>query len=330
VTRAPRNLVGLEVGVGADAGIHMGSFDVAVGGELRAAVLAHLGGGRTWIMPSRRAAEDLVERLRTDGAAQRRPRRGITPTRPSLPAPDVTYDGHDVAATLTAALTASGGVDLGAAEAAASLARRAGVRVDHRTGRRTVYLSTSATASATLSAAGGLLGSSAEAGTAGEVFALELAGDGRPVALSVLAAGHYGGSRDLPAVVAPIAGRLAVRTGGDRTYEVTVRLDLSSPANLAAARAMLAQVASTDPLPRDLVAASAALRRRLEDAGTIEARVLAESRDRSGFEIHGAGGVKVGGGWERETWSARLLAAASRGLDGQWLAREDCVLTSAA
>jgi hypothetical protein len=40
--------------------------------------------------------------------------------------------------------------------------------------------------------------------------------------------------------------------------------------------------------------------------------------------------VKVGGGWERETWSARLLAAASRGLDGQWLAREDCVLTSAA
>jgi hypothetical protein len=35
--------------------------------------------------------------------------------------------------------------------------------------------------------------------------------------------------------------------------------------------------------------------------------------------------VRLGAGFEREQRSARLLAAAQRGLDGTWRVRSDCV-----
>jgi hypothetical protein len=80
--------------------------------------------------------------------------------------------------------------------------------------------------------------------------------------------------------------------------------------------------------PAQIVAASRAVRERIERMGMIEARVLEPEQDDDSVAIHGGAGIKVGGGWSREDQSSKLLAAASRGMDGNWITREDCVASA--
>jgi hypothetical protein len=203
-----------------------------------------------------------------------------------------------------------------------------GWRTDRKTGRTTMYVRASRSAEVGASAAGGVLGLSAGTSAGGELYAVELDRDGRPVDLSVVSAGGFDGSRDLPAVVQPVIGRLGALGSGRRTYEVTAHLDLTDRDNLAAARELLGSVVDRAAMPGRAVIASAVLRERIAQHGTVEARILDEAT--SSWKLSGeiAAELKVGYGREHEERSARLLAAASRGLDGQWLMREDCVASA--
>jgi hypothetical protein len=182
-----------------------------------------------------------------------------------------------------------------------------------------VYVEASSSASATVG--GGVLGlAGAEAR---ERYAVEYDAAGRPVDLRVIATGPFGGSRDLPAAVQPVAGLLAAGTAdGGRGYEVTAHLDLTDVDNLAAARELLNAITA-----RHATAAPArALRRRIDERGTLQARVLATQTDTTGVSIavtDGPGAFSAEAEIERS--SQQLLAATSRGLDGQWITRTDCV-----
>jgi hypothetical protein len=292
---------GLQGVLGATAGGRWGKLGFTVGGEVTAALTARLGHGRTWLVGSRAEAERLL-----DAGGDGRP-----------------PDARSGSGTWTSSLEVGAGV--GAVGQAVDLARggivfdrEAGWWLDGRTGHRTVYVRASAGASAT--AAGGVLGSS----DGEERYAVEYDGSGRPVDLRVIATGAFAGSRDLPTVVQPVAGSLAAAGGGEggRGYEVTGHLDLTDAANLAAARELLNAIAAR----RATATPARALRRRIDERGTVQARVLATVTDEDGASIDvpvGLGGFHADATIERR--SQRLLAAGSRGLDGQWVTRTDCV-----
>jgi hypothetical protein len=289
--------VGAAAGVG--AGFRLGGADASVGGEVTASMVARLGKGRTWIVDTEDQARELVER-----------RGGARP-------PDITSGNGALTSGLGASGGVSGLVELPAAQGSLTFDRQAGWRADRRTGHRTAYVQASWAASGS---AGGqsVLGLSG----GGETFAVELDAAGRPLDLRVIATGRFGGSRDLPAVVQPVAGLLAAGAGSDRVYEVTSHLDLTDPANLGAARDLLDAIARRTAI----AAPSQALRRRIDTRGTVEARILSQGSKSSGAGFHVTfDGLKIGGSAEIEQRSQQLLAATSRGLDGQWLTRTDCV-----
>jgi hypothetical protein len=292
---------GVAAAAGLSAGVEAGGAGISVGGEVTASLLAHRGRGRTWLVGS--AAE--AARVLAAGGAGREP--------------DVVSGSGawatSLGATAGASLEGTGaGVDLAAAGLASD--RAAGWSADRRTGHRTAYVQASWSGTATVGGAG-VLG----VGGGGELYAVEFDATGRPVDLRVVASGAYGGSRDLPAVTQPVAGLLA-GAGAGRAYEVTGHLDLTDPDSLAAARGLLAAITGR----RAGTEAAATLRRRLDTRGTVEARVLATRTDGRGAGLHlTVAGLSVGARARVEVRTRRLLAATSRGLDGQWITRTDCV-----
>jgi hypothetical protein len=289
--------VGASEGLG--AGFSLGGVDVSVGGEVAASLVARLGRGRTWIVGSAAEAQRLLEDQ--DGA----------------PEPDVTSGDGSLTSSAEASLGVTALADVDVAQGGLTFDRQAGWSVDRRTGHRTVYVQ--ASWATTASAGGrGVLGLSGGE----ESYAVELDRTGRPVDLRVIAAGRFGGSRDLPAVAQPVAGLLAAGDGDDRAYEVTSHLDLTDATNLAAARDLLNAIAAR----RATAAPSQALRRRIAERGTVEARILAERSRTDGGSFHvNLHTFELGGRAEVRQRSQQLLAATSRGLDGQWLPRTDCV-----
>jgi hypothetical protein len=293
---------GLTAKGGALAGFHVNKFGVTVGGEVTAALLARLGRGRTWIAGSRAEAARLLE---TDGGGRPPDARSGSGTWTSSSDADVSaeFTGHAVD-------VAQGGI---------AFDREAGWRVDERTGHRTAYVEASSSASA--SAGGGVLGLSS--GDAQERYAVEYDASGRPVDLRVIATGPFDGSRDLPAVVQPVAGLLARGAADDgRGYEVTGHLDLTDAGNLAAARELLNAIAGRHATAEP----ERTLRRRIDERGTLQARVLTTQTETTGagFDATIAPG-HVSADAEIERTSQQLVAATSRGLDGQWIPRTDCV-----
>jgi hypothetical protein len=103
-------------------------------------------------------------------------------------------------------------------------------------------------------------------------------------------------------------------------------LDLTDSGNAAAARGFIAQV--RDPRPGFGAAAgvSRRLAERLDAAGVIQARSYALDATRSGIDARGAvRGIKGALTHEAVEERARLLGAATRGLDGSWARAEDCL-----
>lgn len=292
---------GLAALAGLSAGVEAGGAGIAVGGEVAASLLARHGRGRTWIAGS--AAE--AGRVLDDEGAGRDP--------------DVVSGNGAWTTSLGATAGASvDGAGAGVKLAAAGLAsaRAAGWSVDRRTGHRTAYVQASWSGSATVGGSG-VLG----VGGGGELYAVEFDASGRPVDLRVVSAGAFGGSRDLPAITQPVAGLLAA-AGAGRTYEVTAHLDLTDSDDLAAARGLLAAITGR----RAGTGAAAALRRRIDARGTVEARVLATRAGGTGAGFHlTVEGLSLAARARVEERSQRLLAATSRGLDGQWITRTDCV-----
>ncbi len=292
---------GLEATGGLKAGFQVGQLGLAIGGEVTAAVIARVGRGRTWIVGSPAEAQRILEQ---DGAG-----------RP----PDVTSGSGTWDSSIDA--SAAGellGESVEVAQAGMVFDRQAGWRVDRRSGHRTAYVQASMTGSAAVG--GRVLGLS---GDGQETYAVEYDETGRPVDLRVIAVGSFAGSRDLPAVVQEVAGLLATDAGeGERGYEVTGHLDLTDAVSLGAARELLNAIAGR----RATAAPEQALRRRIDEHGTVQARVLAIGTDETGMSFAFTGGV---GSFRAEAQigqrSQQLLRATSRGLDGQWITRTDCV-----
>jgi hypothetical protein len=291
---------GVEASAGLKLDARVAGLGVTAGGAVTAALLARLDDGRTWIAGSEQEAAAIVQR----GGASR--------------PPDLTSADRAWLGSVGATLGADALLHLDVAEASLTFDQRWGTSTDHRTGRRTVYVEASSLASA--SALGGVLGVSGAGGE--ELYAVELSSTGRPLALRVTATGAFGGSRDLPAVVQPVAGLLATPATGDRRYEVTASLDLADPRALAAAGDLLAAIAHK----QGRATASRALRALLAARGTVEARVLASRSavGETGLEAT-VPGAKLGLRHATEQRTQQLLAATSRGLDGQWITRTDCV-----
>jgi hypothetical protein len=306
VTEALDGTFGAEADAGSMLKVKLAGLDAQVGAQLEASIAAQIGAGRTWIVPSLDAAHDLLDDLRH---------------RRSVPSPDATsIDGHVLSGVQGSVSAGAHGSGVDVASAGFSTDRRAGTRIDHRTGHRTMYSQWSWEGSA--ATAGGVLGMSHSA--VGDIYGVEFDEHGRPIDLQVTSAGRYGSEQDLPGVVLPVVGMLD--PGDDdpgRVFEVMAHLDLTERDNLLLARAVVDDVEHrrTPDAP-----AIQALRRRMDEQGTVEARVLGASSTASGLALEGAlHGLHVGFDDSSQTTTLQLRAAMSRGLDGQWVPRDDCV-----
>ena len=74
------------------------------------------------------------------------------------------------------------------------------------------------------------------------------------------------------------------------------------------------------------VAVAAALRRRLDEVGVVHARTYDADQRRYGIDGSvGVEGVQLGASLSRTLLDSHLVAAATRGLDGVWRVRHDCL-----
>jgi hypothetical protein len=152
---------------------------------------------------------------------------------------------------------------------------------------------------------------------------------GAPVEITVMQTGSYGASADLPAVVQPAAGQLAARAaaGVGREYSIETRLPLTSGDDRRLAASFIDQVVHPDVIHTGApVEVTRALQRRLDEAGIVNARVY--SIDEGGFAVTARGGfrgVSAGGSVGDETRETGLIGASSRGPDGVWYRRDDCL-----
>jgi hypothetical protein len=300
-------------GIDAGAGVHVavGGRAARLSGELGASILARSGDGAVWELRDARQADALVERLRRGRWATAEPR----------PVARLTERGWSAVAEAAAGSRLRGALGLTAADVRGS-------RVDTARGRRTFYVRRANDIVATVDAGGA--GASAQAGSS-EEYAVTVHADGRPIDLAILRHGRFGGSVDLPRAVQPAAGLLAGPTGTEREWVTETHLDLTDPANAAAATAFIAQVRAPRPRLGAAVDVSRRLARRLDRAGVINARTYATDVSASGLDVRaGAGGIR--GGLTHLTTEAgtRLLAAATRGRDGSWARRDDCERAAAA
>jgi hypothetical protein len=141
----------------------------------------------------------------------------------------------------------------------------------------------------------------------------------------VMTTGSFRISADLPRQLQPAAGLLSVPTGHGRLYVEETHLDLTDPENLRLAGAFLAQLrhpAAIGPA----IAIAAALRRRLDTDGIVHARTYDSDERRYGVDVAASfEGVSIGGELSHTREDTRLVAATTRGLDGVWRTRADCL-----
>lgn len=292
--------------LGLDAGVKLGSS------EAMARAMLAKGDLLSWSLPDRASADRLLAALGSDrwasisgsGILQ-----GIVDGRSSLPEPDVRGTEGRVVVGLDGQL---GPVSLEVEEGGAVGVRR------RRDGSRVLYLKAEGRV-------GAALGIAEAGGDTEVVLGLELDRQGRAVDLSVVQGGAFRGSADLPPIASEVAGVLDVPSSGERRVEVERHLDLTVPAHAEAARGVLA--ALQRGRPDAAVGPALHLGRLLRERATVDARTYGVERDASTLVDSGfkAGAVGVAGKVTTERTRSRLLAARSRGSDGRWVARDDCL-----
>jgi hypothetical protein len=306
---------GLEVADGVRLAVSLGHGGIGLGGELTASAVATRERGYAWLVHDHRVADALVARL---GASRGELERLVAVGR--LPAPTQRY-GHG-------GLAVAGGLSYGTGGRGGSLSLSsedvAGTRVDVRTGRRTLYVQRTVEGSLSLSLTG--------AGATGarrtrERYAVTYDRAGRAVDLMVMTAGRYRVAADLPTRLQPAVPVLSVPTGRTRTYVEETHLDLTDPESLRVAAAFLAQVRRPRKVGFGHPAAVAdALRRRLDAVGVVHARTYDADERRYGVEgAVSVKGIRIGGELSRTLEDSHLVAATTRGLDGVWRRRADCL-----
>jgi hypothetical protein len=293
----------VETGVGGRAKVDLGRRDFAAGADATIGVTGSLAHRRTWVVGSTGEADRLV-RMIEDHATL----------------PPATIDGHQGSVEATgdgsfgAIVNGSGGVLAGLALA---------WETDRRSGGRTYFFTGSVAGHVDASVKGTKVKTSAS-GQDADRYALTVAPDGRWIDLAVTRTGELTTRLDLPKEVSAAIGRLDLPGSPPRRWVTDSHLDLNDPENLAAAQALVAGL--KDPLhPGRLAGAIAALSRRMHDAAVIDARTYAVDGDIHGAEGRIAAELQLGGKYENATESARLVAATTRGMDGQWRVRDDCL-----
>jgi hypothetical protein len=314
ITVAYGKEAGLEVGEGVHVSLSLGHGGLSLGGELTAAAVASREHGYTWVVHDARAADALVGRL---GVSNGELERLVAARR--LPAPSQRYEqgGVRVLGTLSRGAMVGGSLALGSQDVS-------GTRVDERTGRTTFYVQRTVDGSLSLTHEGtGATGSRGDR----ERYAITYDAGGRPVDLTVMTTGTYRLSVDLPNRLQPAAGLLSAPTGHGRIYVEETHLDLTDPENLRLAAAFMEQVRHPDALKfGPAVEVAAALRHRLDAAGVVHARTYDSDERRYGIDLAaGVKGIRIGGDLSRTHEDTRLVAATTRGLDGVWRERSDCL-----
>lgn len=308
VTVAYGRQSGFEAGAGVRLAVSVGHGGIGLGGELTASAVATREHGYTWLLRSPRAADALVGHL---GWSRGRLEREIANGR--VAAPDFHYAHGGVAVEGGAARTGPGlGGSLGLSSEDVK-----GTRVDARTGRRTLYVQRTVDGWLSLTAGrGGVTG----ARRVRERYAVTYDRDGRPLDLMVMTTGRYRASIDLPVRLQPALGLLSAPNGRARTYVEEAHLDLTDPESLRAAAAFLRDPRAAGP------PAASALRQRLDTAAVVHARTYDADERRYGAEGSvGIEGLRVGAGASRTLEDSRLAGATTRGLDGVWRRRADCL-----
>lgn len=296
---------GLDFGSGVGVHVRWGKSSWAVGGELRAAIIASSDAGRTWIVRDESEVADRLLRIRVAAAFDKEI---------PLPDPDVTFSERATTLTLDFQAGNRQAISLSAKDAY-------GERVDHVTGRRTVYVRDVLGGRGKLSF--GRVSGSGE-GEGEERLGITYDRAGRPIDLMVLSTVDIEGTAGLPRSLARIAGYLRIPLHGSKHLETEQHLDLTDPLNAEAAQAFLGTFGENRLGVR---LAAKALRERLERRGTLSVRTYAT--DASAHEVGGhvkVAGVGVGGQTGSEDESARLVSAVARRPDGSWGRDEACLL----
>jgi hypothetical protein len=272
--------------------------------------------GRRFLVPDRRAADRLIERLDEEdadmGGAVRAfvgALRGGEPDEDG-PRADERFLEAGAGADMRAHLQAL----LGDGQAAAVASSAFGVRHDRRSGERTVYLALDGDLAAALATPLARVGGGLPGRTG---VALTLDRGGRPVRLTVSAVrAAHGGVR--------FGGRRA-RTGG--RVEAEARLDLDDPVARGLARTALRAARGADP--RRALAAARRLGERMVRQARVDLRLFETERDertrRTGLPL-------LGGVVRREvevTEHARLVDAVGYDPGLGWRRRLDCVALAA-
>jgi hypothetical protein len=297
---------GLQATSGTSVRIERGRRRLSLGGSATASAVAELGNAKTWVLPDdERTVNAFVAALRSGG---------------SVRAPDQDVRQRDVAI----AVSAAGGH---AIAGTATLHGSGGVRTDRVSGTTTYFFNGGADGVLDVSKtfAGVSAGASGEASATAELT-LTVDREGRWVDLAVIVSGDISASARLPTGAGPVADALNVPTSGGRRWLAEAHLDLNDPGNLAAAHAALDRTRAFPPHPREAAAAIAALARRVDERAIVDVRAYTLDRTGDGFALNvGNGLTAVAGSHDSSTEHTRLIAARTRGLDGQWHGRADCL-----
>jgi hypothetical protein len=294
---------GVETSTGARAKVSLGKRSFSAGADITAGGTVSYVHGRTWIVRSEAAAAQLAAEIRDDA-----------------PLPPADVHGHDLNVKSSAGASAGGVANVSAGLRAAL---GGGVRTDRKSGNKT-YFFTAGMAGNAGATVEGTDAQAAVSGSGGGQFALTVGPDGRWLDLAMVSTGELAARADLPSQVAPIAGALDVPTRGDRRWVVEAHLDLTEAGNLAAARTLVTRL--EDPLhPQRIPGAVAALSRRIDDNAVVDARTYAVDVETRGAEGHVGVELKLGGKFEKSTENTRLVAATTRGIDGLWQVRNECL-----
>ena len=305
-------------GAGLALGAEISAGTWVLGGGIEGAVEARGASGRVWTMRSTQAADALVRAITARPAI-----RGRTPgihvrIRPRpLPPADVVFGDRGLGATVAGNLERVG-LSLDAEDLFTTT-------TDRRSGERTLVIRRHSDLLGTL----GVVGPVGAEGGLGrdDRAALVVDARGRPLRLSVTTAQRVQAGVQLPGPLRLlIGGRLPLREG--RIVQVERRLDLSDPANLAAAGAYVRALRDPAIHLTSAFAVSAALRRRLDAAGENRVRVYALTVRHSGGGLGADVGVGLGGRIEHAVESARLIGAREREAGGPWRTRDDCLVAA--
>ncbi len=287
-----------------------------IGAGVTASILGAFAHGKTWVLTSDRAARALIADLRTD-AAVRPPDQDLRQVGAAAEVSASRSGGSRVVATGTAGLSVAGAI---------------GEQTDHATGERMYFLDAGADAvlDASVSLQALPLRASGSA-TAGGLARIAVTVDraGRWTDLAIVGTGEVVGAIALPDGSDPMARALGSPAGAGvgvgRRWVAEAHLDLHDPANLAAARRLVDDVTAVPPRPVASGAAARDLARRIDDRAVIDVRTFALAGTDNGFDARVGDGAGFGLSHDSSTEHAKLIAAATRGLDGRWRRRQDCL-----